>query len=138
LNDKLNEIVTALNGAKTEEGLGIQAEIVDAGEGLVKVELAEREEFPIMIDVSEDQITAIAILWDQHDVKEGMEAEMMNVMLSMNIALPLSAFAKTGSIYQLFGAMSANTVMANVVEEITVLSDNTIAVFEALGEYLNR
>ena len=138
MNDKLNEIVTALNGAKTEEGLGIQAEIVDTGEGLVKVELAEREEFPIMIDVSEDQITAIAILWDQHDVKEGMEAEMMNVMLSMNIALPLSAFAKTGSIYQLFGAMSANTVMANVVEEITVLSDNTIAVFEALGEYLNR
>lgn len=138
MNDKLNEIVTALNGAKTEEGLGIQAEVVDADEGLVKVELAEREEFPIMIDVSEDQITAIANLWDQHDVKEGMEAEMMNVMLSMNIALPLSAFAKTGSTYQLFGAMSANTLMANVVEEITVLSDNTIAVFEALGEYLNR
>ena len=63
---------------------------------------------------------------------------MMNVMLSMNIALPLSAFAKTGRTYQLFGAMSVNTVMANVVEEITALSDNTIAVFDALGEYLNQ
>ena len=138
MNAKVNEVVTALNGAKTQEGLAIQAEVVDADEGLVKVELEDRAEFPIMIELSDDQITAVANLWDQGDVKEGMEAEMMNVMLSMNIALPLSAFAKTGSTYQLFGAMSVNTVMTNVVEEIAVLSDNTLAVFDALGEYLGR
>ena len=138
MNAKVNEVVTALNGAKTQEGLAIQAEVVDADEGLVKVELEDRAEFPIMIELSDDQITAVANLWDQGDVKEGMEAEMMNMMLSMNIALPLSAFAKTGSTYQLFGAMSVNTVMTNVVEEIAVLSDNTLAVFDALGEYLGR
>ena len=138
MNDKVNEVVAALNGAKTAEGLAIQAEVVDSDDGLVKAELSEREEFPIMIEIDDDQITAIANLWDQTDVKTGMEAEMMNVMLSMNIALPLSAFAKTGRTYQLFGAMSVNTVMANVVEEITALSDNTIAVFDALGEYLNQ
>jgi hypothetical protein len=138
LNDKINEVVAALNAATTEEGLAIQAEVVNRDDSLVKVELAEREEFPIMIEFGEDQITVIANLWDQNDVKPGMEAEMMNVMLSMNIALPLSAFAKTGKTYQLFGAMSMNTMMANVVEEITALSDNTIAVFDALSEYLNQ
>jgi len=138
VTDKLNEVVAALNAATTEEGLAIRAEVVDAGEQLIKVELEEREEFPIMLDIAEDQITAVVNLWGQNEVKEGAEAEMMSVMLSMNVALPLSAFAKTGGTYQLFGAMSANTVMENIVEEINVLSDNTLEVVDALGEYLNH
>ena len=138
MTDKLNEVIAALNAATTKEGLAIRAEVVDAGEQLIKVELEEREEFPIMLDIEEDQITAVANLWSQNEVKEGAEAEMMSVMLSMNVALPLSAFAKTGGTYQLFGAMSANTVMENIVEEINVLSDNTLEVVDALGEYLNH
>lgn len=138
MTDKLNEVVAALNAATTEEGLAIRAEVVDAGEQLIKVELEEREEFPIMLDIAEDQITAVVNLWSQNEVKEGAEAEMMSVMLSMNVALPLSAFAKTGGTYQLFGAMSANTVMENIVEEINALSDNTLEVVDALGEYLNH
>ena len=138
MTDKLNEVVAALNGATTKEGLAIRAEVVDAGEQLIKVELEEREEFPIMLDIEEDQMTAVVNLWSQNEVKEGAEAEMMSVMLSMNVALPLSAFAKTGGTYQLFGAMSANTVMENIIEEINVLSDNTLEVVDALGEYLNH
>ena len=138
MTDKLNEVVAALNAATTKEGLAIRAEIIDAGEGIIKIEVEEREEFPIMLDVDEDQMTAIVNLWSQNEVKEGAEAEMMSVMLSMNVALPLSAFAKTGGIYQLFGAMSANTVMENIVEEINVLSDNTLEVVDALSDYLNN
>lgn len=138
MTDKLNEVVAALNAATTKEGLAIRAEVIDAGEGIIKIEVEEREEFPIMLDIDEDQMTAIVNLWSQNEVKEGAEAEMMSVMLSMNVALPLSAFAKTGGIYQLFGAMSANTVMENIVEEINVLSDNTLEVVDALGDYLNN
>ncbi|MEN8179426.1 MAG: DUF2170 family protein [Pseudomonadota bacterium] len=138
MTDKLNEVVAALNAATTKEGLEIRAEVIDAGEGIIKIEVEEREEFPIMLDIDEEQMTAIVNLWSQNEVKEGAEAEMMNVMLSMNVALPLSAFAKTGGIYQLFGAMSANTVMENIVEEINVLSDNTLEVVDALSDYLNN
>lgn len=136
MNDKLEEVADALNSATSSEGMAIRADRVMGDDSLLKVELEEREEFPIMIEFAEDQITAIANLWKHSDIKDGMEAEMMNVMLSMNIALPLSSFAKTGGTYQLFGAMSVNTLMDNVIEEITVLSDNTLAVFDALGEYL--
>ncbi|MEN8167823.1 MAG: DUF2170 family protein [Pseudomonadota bacterium] len=138
MTDKLNEVVAALNAATTKEGLAIRAEVVDAGEGIIKVEVEEREEFPIMLDIDEEQMTAIVNLWSQNEVKEGAEAEMMSVMLSMNVALPLSAFAKTEGTYQLFGAMSANTVTENIVEEINVLSDNTLEVVDALGDYLNH
>ncbi len=138
MTDKLNEVVAALNAATTNEGLAIRAEVIDADEKIIKVEVEEREEFPIMLDIDEEQITAIVNLWSQNEVKEGAEAEMMSVMLSMNVALPLSAFAKTGGTYQLFGAMSANTLMENIVEEISVLSDNTLEVVDALGDYLNH
>jgi uncharacterized protein YjfI (DUF2170 family) len=136
LNDKLKDVVAALDGVTTPAGMAIRATIVEGESGLLKVEIEDREEFPIMIEFSTDQITAVANLWKHSDVKAGMEAEMMNIMLSMNIAMPLSSFAKTGGTYQLFGAMSVNTLMQNVVEEIAVLSDNTLAVFDALGEYL--
>jgi uncharacterized protein YjfI (DUF2170 family) len=136
VTDRLKEVVTALNDATTKEGLAIRAIVVDEGEELIKVEVEEREEFPIMLDIDDDQMTAIVNLWGQEEVKEGAEAEMMSVMLSMNVALPLSAFAKTGGIYQLFGAMSVNTVMENVVEEISALSDNALAVVDVLSGYL--
>ena len=136
MTDKLSEVVAALNAATIKEGLAISAGVVDEEHEIVKIEVEEREEFPIMLDIDEDQITAIVNLWDQSEVKEGAEAEMMSVMLSMNVALPLSAFAKTGGIYQLFGAMSVNTLMDNIIEEIGVLSDNTLAVADALGDYL--
>ncbi|MGD8588539.1 MAG: DUF2170 family protein [Chromatiales bacterium] len=136
MTDRLKEVVTALNDATTKEGLAIRAIVVDEGEELIKVEVEEREEFPIMLDIDDDQMTAIVNLWGQEEVKEGAEAEMMSVMLSMNVALPLSAFAKTGGIYQLFGAMSVNTVMENVVEEISALSDNALAVVDVLSGYL--
>ena len=136
MNDKLKDVVAALDGVTTPAGMAIHAAIVEGESGLLKVEIEDREEFPIMIEFSTDQITAVANLWKHSDVKAGMEAEMMNIMLSMNIAMPLSSFAKTAGTYQLFGAMSVNTLMENIVEEITVLSDNTLAVFDALGEYL--
>ena len=137
MTDRLNEVVAALNAATTKEGLTIRADVVDAGERIIKIEVEEREEFPIMLDIDDDQMTAIVNLWGQDEVKEGAEAEMMSVMLSMNVALPLSAFAKTGGVYQLFGAMSVNTLTENIIEEISVLSDNALAALDALGDYLN-
>jgi uncharacterized protein YjfI (DUF2170 family) len=138
LNDKRKEVASALSEATVSGGMAISVSTVDGNDGFLKVEIEDREEFPIMVEFSDDQITAVANLWRYSDVKEGMEAEMMNVMLSMNIAMPLSSFAKTGGTYQLFGAMSVNTVTSNIVEEIEMLSDNTLAVFDALGGYLNQ
>ena len=138
MSEKVNEVVAALNGAATLEGLAIRAEVIDADREILKIEIEDREEFPIILEIDEEQMTVVVNLWNQNEVKEGLEAEMMSVMLSMNIALPLSAFAKTEGTYQLFGAMSTNTMMDNVIEEITVLSDNTLQVVDALSEYLNQ
>lgn len=136
-DNKLNEVVNALEGATTSDGLAITVEIIDAPGHVLKVTVETREEFPIILDVNDDQILAIVNLWDASEVKEGAEAEMMSTMLSMNIALPLSAFGKTGSQYQLFGALSADSKLEVIVQEVDVLSSNLEAVLEAFVEYLN-
>jgi hypothetical protein len=136
-DNKLNEVVNALNEATTGDGLTIAAEIIDADEQMIKVTVETREEFPLIVDINDDQLLVIANLWDAAEVKEGAEAEMMSTMLSMNIALPLSAFGKTGSQYQLFGALSVDSKLEVIVQEVDVLSSNLEAVLEAFVEYLN-
>jgi uncharacterized protein len=135
-NNTLTEIIETLNSAITEEGLAMAAEIIDAEEQMFKVVVEGREEFPIIGDINEDQILAIINLWDGADVKEGAEAEMMGAMLSMNIPLPLSSFAKTGNQYQLFGALSNDSKLEVIVQEMSALSGNVEAVLDAFSEYL--
>ena len=99
--EKLKTIVDALNGATTSDGLQIEAAIIDESELMAQVTVETREEFPIIVDINETQVLAIVNLFESEEIKEGLEAEMMEGMLSMNIPLPLSAFAKTGQQYQL-------------------------------------
>ena len=136
MSEKLKEVLNALNGATTDDGLTLRAEVIDEESAMIQVVVDGREEFPIIVDIDEDQILALVSLWNETDVREGVEAEMMSAMLAMNIPLPLSAFGKTGSTYQLFGAMAPDTIASNLVLEVDLLSDNALAVYEAFEEYL--
>lgn len=133
---RVTEIVELLNGATTVEGLSIHAEVIDADEQMIKVVIETREEFPIIVDINDDQILAIANLWDASEIKEESEAEMMHSMLRMNIALPLSAFALTGTQYQLFGALSTDSRDEVILEEVELLSSNLEAVLDDFAIYL--
>jgi hypothetical protein len=137
LSDKrVTEIIELLNGATTVEGLSIHAEVINTDEQMIKVIIETREELPIIVDINDDQILAIANLWDASEVKQESEAEMMRSMLRMNIALPLSAFAQTGSQYQLFGALSTDSRDEVIIEEVELLSSNLEAVLEDFAIYL--
>lgn len=135
-NNTLTAVVEALNGAMTDDGLAMRAEIIDVAEQMFKVVVESREEFPIIGDINDDQILAIANLWQVSEVKSGAEAEMMNAMLGMNIPLPLSSFAKTGNQYQLFGALSTDSKLEVIVQEMSALSSNVEAVLEEFSQYL--
>ena len=63
--------------------------------------------------------------------------EMFESMLSLNIPMPLSSFAKMDDKYAVFGAMSLNSSAEDVALEITSLSDNSLDAIEALSDYLN-
>lgn len=138
MSAKLQQLLETLEGATTENGLAMSVSVVDEIEELLQVTIEGREEFPIMVDIDEEQITCTVNLWSEEEVIADKMDEMIQSMLMANIPMPLSAFGKTGSMFQLFGAMSVNTIMENVIQELSLLSDNTLDAFDALGVYLKK
>ena len=135
---QLQDICAGVNGVTTEDGTTLSAEMVSESDvSLVKVEVQDREEFPIFISVDEDQLVCMTYLWPESEVNVERRGELLEAMLTMNVPMPLSSFGKVGDQYLVFGAMSANAGLTELQHELVVLSDNTLSAVELFGEYLN-
>lgn len=135
-NEKLKTLAQGLNGVVTAEGVSFAAELVEGEVPLLKVEVRDREEFPIYVTVDEDQILCATYLWRENEVDPQKRMALMEDMLAMNLPMPLSSFGKIGDQYLLFGAMAIDSRREEVQHEIAVLSDNTLGAVEAMSEHL--
>ncbi|MBT4837837.1 MAG: DUF2170 family protein [Methylococcales bacterium] len=133
---KLDEILSVLSNKKINDLFECHAEIIEGEVNILQVIVDDREEFPIYITVDESQILCITHLWHESEVQDGKREELMDALLTMNIPMPLSAFSKVGDQYILFGALSPNSLVDDILHEIDVLSDNTLDAVEASAEYL--
>ncbi len=135
---QLQAICQGLNGITTEEGFTFCAVMVKEGDvTLAKVEVEDREEFPIFISLDDDQLVCMTYLWPESEVKTERRGELLEAMLTMNVPMPLSSFGKVGDQYLIFGAMANNSEMAEIQHELMVLSDNTLSAVELFTDYLN-
>ncbi|MGY8937103.1 MAG: DUF2170 family protein [Alphaproteobacteria bacterium] len=103
---------------------------------MIQAVVRDIDEFPIMVSVGNEQILAIADLWGSNEVQEGKAAELNAVLLRANLPVPLSSFSIMGDRYVLFGALSINSDVNTVVEEITTLSNNVLDALDFCQEYL--
>lgn len=136
MSTKYSDLLQSLQGAMTNSGLAISATELDVDAEMMLVTVEGREEFPIIVDIDMDQITCITNLWKQSEVNPDKLNDMLQNMLATNLPMPLSSFAKTGDQFQLFGAMSVQSSLEAIIEELSVLSDNTIDAIEAFESYL--
>ncbi|MCP4696181.1 MAG: YjfI family protein [Gammaproteobacteria bacterium] len=134
--EKLNELAAGLNGAVTENELTLNAEIMEGDVEVLVVTITDREEFPVYLTVDESQILCISHLWTESEVEQNKRMDLLDAMLTMNVPMPLSSFSKTGNQYLIFGALSNRSPANDVIEEIDVLSDNTLTAIEELSEFL--
>ena len=103
---------------------------------VVQAVLQDVDEFPIMLSVGDEQILAIVDLWGIDEVEDGKVSELNAVLLRANLPVPLSSFSIMGDRYVLFGALSINSDVDTVVEEITTLSNNVLDALDFCQEYL--
>jgi len=103
---------------------------------MIQAVVQDIDEFPIMVSVGNEQILAIADLWGSNEVQEGKAAELNAVLLRANLPVPLSSFSIMGDRYVLFGALSINSDVNAVVEEITTLANNVLDALDFCQEYL--
>ena len=135
----IHKIATHLNQLddKTKTGFRFDCTPIDGDIDVLQVEVTGREEIPIFISFSDNQILCIAYLWGEDEIKKELKASMMEAMLEMNIPMPLSSFAKVEDKYVVFGALSINSNLDDIELEIVALSDNSLEVISEMDSYLN-
>ncbi|PSJ41420.1 DUF2170 domain-containing protein [Zobellella endophytica] len=123
-------------GDNSTTGFGFQCFPISGDVEVLKVTVEDREELPLFISVSDDQILCISYLWDESQVRPARRQAMLEAMLDMNIPMPLSAFARLDDWYVVFGALSLHASLDDIEHELAVLSDNVLEVIEDMAEFL--
>ena len=128
----LADLMHKLNEQTTAEGTTFQAILSE--QDVLEVVCSNNDEFPIHLVETGTQLLSVTQLFKVNDVKPEKIAELNIEMLQMSPAVPLSSIGLQGDMYILFGAMSLNTTLENIVHELEVQAENTIEVLEEVQE----
>ena len=137
---KFAEEISAMDEVQ-RGGLDFDFQPLPGDQEVMQVIVDEREELPVFLTESDSQLLCICYLFAEEEVNTDKRSEMADLMLDMNMPMPLSSFGKTDvgdgkSMYVVFGAMSLNSSAADMALEISTLSANAIDSIEALSDYL--
>jgi len=119
------------------EGYDFDYQIIPGEEEVLQICLSGREEIPVYLTLTDTQILCISYLWDESEIKPSSKNEMVEMMLEMNLPMPLSSFSRIGSRYAVFGALSLHSSIEDIAHEIVTLSDNTLDSIEVMSDFLN-
>ena len=120
----------------SDTGMSFDCQPISGDVDVLQISILGREELPVFISVTDDQILCISYLWGTEEVKPASLNAMHESMLEMNIPMPLSSFSKIGDKYVVFGALSINSSFDDIEHELTVLSNNAVEVIDDMSDYL--
>lgn len=120
----------------SDTGMSFDCQPISGEVDVLQVTILGREELPIFVSVTDDQILCISYLWGVDEVKPSSIETMHESMLEMNIPMPLSSFSKIGDKYVVFGALSINSNFIDIEHELAVLSNNALEVIDDMSDYL--
>lgn len=120
----------------SDTGMSFDCQPISGEVDVLQITILGREELPIFVSVTDDQILCISYLWGIDEVKPDSVAAMHESMLEMNIPMPLSSFSKIGDKYVIFGALAISSSFADIEYELTLLSNNALEVIDDMSDYL--
>lgn len=86
--------------------------------------------------MTDNQVLCISYLWGEDEVNQERRIDMLETMLELNIPMPLSSFAKIDDKYVVYGALSVQSNMQEIEQELSVLSDNCLEVIDEMVDFL--
>ena len=115
-------------------------EVIGGVEATLHLVMHEFGDLPLYLTVVGDQIIVDAVLWSLDEVSD--VAGFNDTVLRTHKYFPLStisldSFDDDKDYYQMFGALSATSILANVIFEIEMLASNVIQATEAYSNYLS-
>ncbi|GHE84264.1 YjfI family protein [Thalassotalea profundi] len=134
----IHKIANHLNALadNSETGMVFDCQPISGEVDVLQITVIGREELPIFVSVTDDQILCITYLWGRDEVKPESLHDLHESMLEMNIPMPLSSFSKIGDKYVLFGALSINSTFSDIEHELAVLNNNAIDIIDDMSDYL--
>lgn len=134
----IHKIANHLNALadNSETGMVFDCQPISGDVDVLQITVESREELPIFVSVTDDQILCITYLWGSDEVKPEKVADMHTAMLEMSIPMPLSSFSKIGDKYVIFGALSIGSTFEDIEHELAVLSNNAIEIIDDMSDYL--
>jgi len=134
----IHKIANHLNALadNSETGMTFDCQPIAGEVDVLQITVIGREELPIFVSVTDDQILCITYLWGTTEVKADRIDDMHTSMLEMSIPMPLSSFSKIGDKYVIFGALSNNSTFDDIEHELAVLSNNAIEIIDDMSDYL--
>lgn len=134
----IHNIANHLNALadNSDTGMEFDCQPISGEVDVLQISIVGREEIPIFVSVTDDQILAISYLWGAEEVQKERVSSMHESMLEMNIPMPLSSFSKIGDKYVIFGALSINSTYDDIEHELAVLSNNALEVIDDMSEFL--
>lgn len=113
-------------------------ELIEGVEPSIHIVMREFGDLPIFITVVGEQIVAESVLWSVGEVKD--VAAFNDTVLRTHKYFPLSTVSldnvSGADYYHMFGALSASSILENIMFEIEVLAANVIHATEAYSEFL--
>jgi uncharacterized protein YjfI (DUF2170 family) len=137
---KIAEEISAMD-VELRGGLDFEFQPLPGEQEVLQVLVEDREELPIFLTMADNQLLCICHLFAEHEIKSDKRCDMTDLMLDMNMPMPLSSFGRTEvgdgkHMYVVFGALSLNSSAEDIALEISTLSANAIDAIEVLSEYL--
>lgn len=126
----------ALRGKTAENSFAFDVTPIPGEIEVLRISVEDKEELPIFVSVSGEQILCIAYLFKEKEIVESKLNELNNTMLKTNVTMPLSSFAKIDEQYVIYGALSVSSTLFDVIHELEVLSSNAVEALEAMETYL--
>ncbi len=121
---------------RTKEGFTFDCQAINGEVDVLQIEINGMNGFPIFMTKTNNQILCIVYLWSEDEIKPEKRTHMLEMMLDTSISIPLSAYARVGNRFVLYGALSVTSSLDKVIEEIVTLNENAIDVIIAMEDFL--
>ena len=117
------------------EGYSADVQMIPGDVDVIQIILADYEEVPVYISVTDSQILCITYLWTEDEIDPARRMELFETLLEMNIPMPLSSFAKVDNRYAVFGALAMTSSINEIAHEVVTLMENAVEALTALEDY---
>ena len=132
----IQDLAIRLSDLQSFDGYQFECQPIPGEVDVLQVTVGDFEELPSYVSITDTQVLCITWLFTEDEVKPETRADMMEEILELNIPIPLSAFAKIGDRYVIFGALSIDSSIEDICHELITLSENAVEAISVLEEFL--